>query len=134
VRLKQFLAKVNRTYGEKEVDGKPCVPDWVRALVEEAWTGGRQGEFHRLRKKILDLRIECHGHRDGMGFVVQEVEKRVFGKDEKKTGQCEYPWCQKKATWDVCATDGRSVLRCGRHKADKGLTVNMRRVEKPKKR
>jgi hypothetical protein len=46
--LKKFLVKASKTCGEVRTDPSdypalPCktrLPDWVRALIEEAWAGG----------------------------------------------------------------------------------------------
>ena len=57
--------------------------------------------------------------------IVQVSEIVAYAKPD---GSCEYRGCRSKATWDVCAKDGRSVARCGKHKMDVGLTLQMRRV------
>lgn len=53
-------------------------------------------------------------------------------KVEKEYGVCEYNDCDRKATWEVCATNCRAAMRCGRHKTGEGLTLDMRRIKKPK--
>lgn len=51
-------------------------------------------------------------------------------KVEKEYGVCEYKDCDRKATWEVCATNGRAAMRCGRHKTGEGLTLDMRKIKK----
>lgn len=133
--LKQWMSNLGYLYGGT-TKAEKARWDWAKDLLNQSYQAGKnfgkKQEFTRLRKQAEDFRRSCHGHRDGVGFVVQEVENAVFGKDEKGPGQCEHPWCPNKATWCVCASNGRGVDLCGRHKTGKWLTLDMRRIKRAK--
>src|ERR1039457_1103644 len=67
--------------------------------------------------------------RTTLPIVIYEPGKLGLYGEPKEGGICEKEGCRRKATWDVCAVNGRSVLRCGRHDKDSGLTLDMRKFK-----
>ena len=64
------------------------------------------------------------------GFLQNLVEFDRQDYEEKfAKGLCEKRGCNRKATWSVCATNGRGASRCGFHKSGKGLTFEMRKIK-----
>ena len=64
------------------------------------------------------------------GFLQKMVEFDREDYEEKlANGLCEMRGCNRKATWSVCASNGRAASRCGLHNKGKGLTLEMRRIK-----
>ena len=93
---------------------------------------GMSKELHHWAYKFKDRDLGERVRQETLkGFLQQMVtfDREDYEKKLSK-GLCEHRGCSKKATWDVCASNGRSSLRCGRHKAGKHLTLNMRKIKR----
>jgi len=82
---------------------------------------------YRFNDRELGERVRqatLEGFRDNLiKFDREDLHNKII------KGLCEHGGCNRKATWEVCAADGRGTNRCGRHKAGKGLTLNMRKIK-----
>ena len=83
---------------------------------------------YRFRDRNLGGRVR-QATLDGFQADLAQFDREDY-ENKILNGLCEQRGCNRKATWDVCTTSGRSSLRCGFHKAGKGLKLDMRKIKK----
>ena len=99
--MRDFMWETSLSYG--------TLPGWVKVLAEEAYAAGvREG------KSIEKRRSKAYA-------------KKMF--PPKGFNRCEAVGCYRKATWDVCRSNGAGTLRCGLHNKGDGMTLKMFRVK-----